>query len=393
MNVLVTGGAGFIGSHTVDLLLKEGLKVRILDSLTPPVHLNGKKPLYLPEDVQFILGKVTERNVMAKALKGVDVVFHLAAYQDYLPDFSKFFRVNTVSTSLIYEIIVTNKLPIKKVIIASSQAVYGEGKYRCSSCSKDPGPESGSSSFPQFQSTNRGPQYPPPRSLKQLERKDWNIKCPACGSEMSPLLTDEAVVNPHNQYAMSKYTQEIIALNLGRRYNIPTVCLRYSITQGSRQSFFNAYSGVLRSFVVRLLNNERPVIYEDGEQLRDYVWVGDVARANLLVLEDNRADFEVFNVGGGKKNTITVLEYANLLTEKLGKTIEPDISGKFRFGDTRHITSDLSKIKNLGWKPSRYIDEIAEEYINWVESQGTVKDYYAEAERIMRKVNVVRLSQ
>lgn len=241
---------------------------------------------------------------MSKALKEVDVVFHLAAYQDYLPNFSKFFRVNTVSTSLIYELIVTERLPIKKVIIASSQAVYGEGKYRCSSCSKNPGPESGSSSFPQYQSMNRGDQYPPPRPLKQLERKDWDIRCPTCGSEMSPFLTDEVVANPHNQYAISKYTQEMIALNLGRRHNIPTLCLRYSITQGSRQSFFNAYSGILRSLVVRLLNNERPVIYEDGQQLRDYVWVGDVARANLLVLEDNRADFEVFNVGGGKKTPL-----------------------------------------------------------------------------------------
>jgi len=377
MRALVTGGAGFIGSHTVDLLLKKGYRVKVLDNLTPPVHQNGERPSYLPSDVEFILGDVRNKDALSKALKDVDVVFHLAAYQDYLPDFSKFFHVNTVSTALIYELIVTEKLPIKKVIVASSQAVYGEGKYRCERCNVD----------------EHKVQYPPSRSPCQLRRGEWDIKCPACGGKMTPVPTDEKKVNPHNQYAMSKYTQEMIALNLGRRYDIPTVCLRYSITQGSRQSFFNAYSGVLRSFVVRLLNNQPPIIYEDGKQLRDYVWVGDVARANLQVLEDDRANFEVFNVGGGEKNTLTVLEYANLLINKLGKDIEPDISGRFRFGDTRHIISDISKIKKLGWEPTCSIDEIIDEYISWVEMQGDVIDYYAEAEQRMKQLNVVRLSR
>lgn len=377
MRALVTGGAGFIGSHTVDLLLKKGYRVKVLDNLTPPVHQNGERPSYLPSDVEFILGDVRNKDALSKALKDVDVVFHLAAYQDYLPDFSKFFHVNTVSTALIYELIVTQNLPIRKVIIASSQAVYGEGKYRCKLCSMK----------------YRGIRYPSPRSLNQLKRKEWDIKCYTCDEKMIPVPTDEKKVNPHNQYAMSKYTQEMIALNLGKRYDIPTVCLRYSITQGSRQSFFNAYSGILRSFVIRLLNNQLPIIYEDGRQLRDYVWVGDVARANLLVLEDDRANFEVFNVGGGEKNTLTVLEYANLLINKLGKDIEPDISGRFRFGDTRHIISDISKIKKLGWEPTCSIDEIIDEYISWVEMQGDVIDYYAEAEQRMKQLNVVRLSR
>ncbi|MBE0479088.1 NAD-dependent epimerase/dehydratase family protein [Candidatus Aerophobetes bacterium] len=377
MKALVTGGAGFIGSHTIELLLERGYRVKVLDNLTQPVHQNGEKPSYLPLDVEFILGDVRDKDTLSKALKDIDVVFHLAAYQDYLPDFSTFFHVNTVSTALIYELIVTQNLPVQKVIVASSQAVYGEGKYRCSRCSED-----GQKIF-----------YPSPRSCEQLERGEWDISCPICDDKMEPVLTAETKVNPHNQYAMSKYTQEMIALNLGKRYDIPTVSLRYSITQGSRQSFFNAYSGILRSFVIRLLNNEPPIVYEDGKQLRDYIWVGDVARANLLVLEDDRANFEVFNIGGGEKNSLTVLEYASLLINRLGKDIEPDISGRFRFGDTRHIISDISKIKRLEWKPTLSVEEIADAYISWVKTQGDLRDYYAEAEKLMEKMSVIRTCQ
>jgi len=276
--VLVTGGAGFIGSHTVDLLLEKGYEVRVLDSLTPPVHPKKEKPAYLPEDVEFILGDVQNRNDMEKALQGVSAVFHLAAYQDYLTDFSKFAFVNDGGTALLYEMIVNHRLPIEKVVLGSSQAVYGEGKYQCA---------------------EHGAQYPPMRCLEQLERGDWEVKCPACDRQMNLVPTDESRVNPHNQYAVSKYAQELYALTLGRRHGIPTVALRYSITQGPRQSIHNAYSGVLRSSVIRLLNNLPPVIYEDGQQLRDYVFVGDVAQANLLALEKDTASFEVFNVGGG----------------------------------------------------------------------------------------------
>lgn len=367
MRILVTGGAGFIGSHTVDRLLQKGHRVRILDNLTPPVHHDGQLPAYVPREAEFMRGDVRDRATWERALENIDTVFHFAAYQDYLTDFSKFFHVNTVGTALLYEIVVEKKLPIQKIIIASSQSIYGEGKYECAS---------------------DGVQYPGLRSVEQLMRRDWEPRCPVCQRAMKPLNTDEARVHPHNQYAMSKYTQEMIALNFGRRYGIPTVCLRYSITQGPRQSFRNAYSGVLRIFTTRLLSDHAPVCYEDGEQLRDYVSVHDVARASVLVMQDARADFQVFNVGGGR--AITVKEYAHLIARKLGKDIQPVIPGEFRFGDTRHIISDISKLRALGWEPQVPLEAIVEEYIAWAREQPDVDDYYADAEREMKARGTIR---
>jgi dTDP-L-rhamnose 4-epimerase len=367
MHILVTGGAGFIGSHTVDLLLQKGHAVRILDSLTPPVHVQGQRPAYVPRQVEFIQGDVRDRAAWERALVGIDAIFHFAAYQDYLTDFGKFFHVNTVGTALLYEIIVEKNLPIQKIVIASSQSAYGEGKYQCE---------------------QDGVQYPPLRPSEQLMQRDWEVRCPVCQHPMRPLLSDEERVNPHNQYAMSKYTQEMIGLNLGRRYKIPTVCLRFSITQGPRQSFRNAYSGVLRIFTTRLLNNHAPICYEDGGQLRDYVSVFDVARANVLVMEDERANFRVMNVGGGR--AITVKQYAHLIAERLGKDIAPQTPGDFRFGDTRHIISDISHLRSLGWAPRVSLDEIVDGYIAWAREQPDVRDYYEDAEREMKQRGTIR---
>ena len=367
MKILVTGGAGFIGSHTVDLLLQKGHEVRILDNLTPPVHIAGKLPTYVPRDAEFILGDVRDRAAWERALPGIDAVFHLAAYQDYLTDFSKFFHVNTVGTALMYEIIVEKKLLVQKIVVASSQSTYGEGKYACAT---------------------DGVQCPPLRPLEQLEKRDWEPHCPMCGESMKPLVTDESRVNPHNQYAMSKYTQEMIALNFGRRYEIPSVVMRFSITQGPRQSFRNAYSGVLRIFSTRLLSDHAPVCYEDGGQLRDYVSVYDVARANVLVMEDPRADYQVFNVGGGR--AIPVKEYAHVIARALGKDIEPLIPGEFRFGDTRHIISDIGKLRALGWEPQVPLEKIVEGYIAWAREQPDLRDYYQDAEREMKARGTIR---
>lgn len=365
--MLVTGGAGFIGSHTADLLLEKGHEVRVLDSLEPPVHRQRLKPSYISNDVEFILGDVQNKNDMERALRGVSAVFHLAAYQGYLTDFSRFASVNDSGTALLYEVIVNEHLPIEKVILGSSQAVYGEGKYECST---------------------HGVQYPPARNLSELEKGEWDIKCPACHEGMESVPTDEARVNPHNQYAISKYSQELYALTLGKRFDIPTVVLRYSITQGPRQSFYNAYSGILRILTIRLLNNHAPIIYEDGKQLRDYVYVKDVAEANLLALENDSANFEVFNVGGNKATT--VLEYAKLLIAVLGKDVELRSSGEFRFGDIRHIVSDISRLGGLGWQPKTPLEQVIREYIEWVQQQAEVSDYYAEAERVMKQQGVLR---
>ena len=370
MKVLVTGGAGFIGSHTVDLLLEKGYQVRILDNLEPPVHPQRRKPDYVPDDVEFILGNVCNPHSLKNALSGIDSVFHLAAYQGYLPDFRYFALVNDVSTTLLYEIMVKENIPVRKVILGSSQAVYGEGKYRC--------PE-------------HGTQYPPLRPLEQLKLGEWDIKCPVCYQDMTPLTTDESKTNPHNQYAISKYCQELYALNLGKRFGIPTAVLRYSITQGPRQSLYNTYSGILRIFITRLRNSLAPIVYEDGKQLRDYVYVGDVAQANLLALESEPVNFEVFNVGGSK--AITVLEYAELLNRITGGNFEAEIRGEFRFGDSRHIISDISKLNRLGWHPEVSLEQIIREYLEWAETHPGIGNYYAEAEREMKQKEVIRLGK
>ena len=229
MRVLVTGGAGFIGSHTVDLLLARGHSVRILDALLPPVHRDGQPPAYMPAEAEFMRGDVRDRAAWERALTGVQAVFHFAAYQDYLPDFSTFFYVNAVGTALLYEVAVAQHLPLEKIVVASSQAIYGEGRYLC---------------------PNHGVQYPGPRSEAQLKAQDWNPRCPQCGEALPPQITPEnAVLSPHNSYAMSKYAEETLAINLGRRYGLPTAGMRYSITQGARQSFRNAYSGDRKSVV------------------------------------------------------------------------------------------------------------------------------------------------
>ena len=367
MRVLVTGGAGFIGSHTADLLLSQGYQVRVLDSLVAPIHQNCHPPDYLDARVDFIRGDVQDRLAWDRALEGVDCVFHLAAYQDYLPDFSKFFAVNCVGTALLYELIVEKQYPVQKVVVASSQAVYGEGRYECSV---------------------HGVQYPPQRTLDQLKASSWNLACPICDRVMESRLSDERVVNPHNQYAISKYTQEMTALNLGRRYGIPTVALRYSITQGPRQSPYNAYSGILRIFTTRLLSGLHPIVYEDGMQLRDYVSVYDVARANLLVMQDPRADYRAFNVGSGRPTA--VLEYVRMLMEVMGSELEPVLEGQFRLGDTRHVVSDVSALRSLGWEPAVPLPEIMKQYVDWVRERKQVGQSSLEADVIMRVKGVVR---
>jgi len=205
---------------------------------------------------------------------------------------------------------------------------------------------------------------------------------------MQPLPTDESRAGPHNQYAVSKHCQELYALTLGKRFGISTVVLRYSITQGPRQSFYNAYSGILRIFAGRLLHNLPPIIYEDGEQLRDYVYVGDIATANILALESNAVNYEVYNVGGGE--VLSVLEYSKLLSNVMGKSVTPEILGEFRCGDVRHIISDVSKIKKLGWQPQTSIEQAARKYIDWARKQPEVSDYYAEAEKVMKQEGVLK---
>jgi dTDP-L-rhamnose 4-epimerase len=368
MKVLVTGGAGFIGSHTVDLLLTRGHSVRVLDALLPPVHRDHQLPPYVPAEVEVQVGDVRDRAAWEAALDGVNAVFHLAAYQDYLPDFSKFFHVNAAGTALLYEIAVERQLPLQKIVIASSQAVYGEGRYRCA---------------------QDGVVYPGPRSEAQLHAGHWDPPCPVCGGPLTSEFTPEtAVINPHNSYAMSKYAEEMLALNLGKRYGLPTTALRYSIVQGKRQSYRNAYSGAMRIFAMQALAGQPLTVYEDGRQLRDFVYVGDVARANLLVFEDPRANYEAYNVGSGQAGT--VLAFAECVAERAHTGSQPRVSGEFRFGDTRHIVSDISKLRALGWEPRGTLAGNVDEYLAWATQQADFRNYADEARAHMLRVGTVR---
>jgi dTDP-L-rhamnose 4-epimerase len=326
MKVLVTGGAGFIGSHTVDALLEKGHEVRILDNLQKPVHLKGK-PEWVPSDAEFVLGDVRDKGVWERCLEGVDAVYHFAAYQDYLPDFSTFFHVNAVGTALLYEVAVEKRMDLAKVVVASSQFVQGEGLYRCRSadCAEKKcltQRRKGAKNLRESDDLRRfhekdGVFGGVIRSEGQLRRGEWEMLCPECGEPGEWLWTPESYVAPPNAYAMSKHSQEMQALTFGRRYGIPSVALRYSIVQGPRQSFYNAYSGACRIFSLNYYFDKAPTLYEDGLQCRDFVNIHDVVRANLMALEDERMDYEVFNVGGGK--AYTVLEFAGIVKGQMSE--------------------------------------------------------------------------
>ena len=368
MRVLVTGGAGFIGSHLVDRFLEAGFKVRVLDSLDKKTHPYGR-PVYLPPSVEFIHGSVTDRRLLRKALEDIDAVSHQAAYQDYMPDFSKFMHVNGVGTALLYELIVQDRLPVKKVIVASSQAVYGEGQYECE---------------------EHGLLLPRPRSHEQLARGEWEVRCPYCGKQATPLMLSEENMNPFNQYAVSKLAEEKTALGLGWLHGIPTVALRYSITQGARQSLYNHYSGVCRIFFSRSLRALPLIIYEDGLQTRDFVHVEDVVDANMLVLEKDEANFQAFNVGSGKRTT--VIEYAQIVQAKLGSDVDLQVSGEYRRGDNRHSVSSIASLQRIGWHPRRDLSAIMDDFLEWIESVGGVPDEITDAYAKMRRAGVVLTS-
>lgn len=365
MRALVTGGAGFIGGHIVDRLLREGFQVRILDNLDPKIHPHGR-PSYISDEVDFIQGDVTDPEAIEFCLHKVEFVFHQAAYQDYMPDFSRFLQVNAVSTALLFETIVRLHLPVKKVIVASSQAVYGEGQYEC------PG---------------HGFFLPVPRSQQQLAESSWEVCCPQCGQSAKSLMLRESNTNPYNQYAVSKLAQEKTALGLGWLHSIPTVALRYSITQGPRQSLYNHYSGICRIFFSRAMRNIPLVVYEDGLQTRDFVHIDDVVDANLLALEDSRADFQAFNVGSGKATTVR--DYADAVQRMSNSHVPVLYNGEYRRGDNRHSVSSIETISRLGWRPRRDLPQILYDFRAWIERIGGIPADIPDAYSAMRHAGVV----
>jgi dTDP-L-rhamnose 4-epimerase len=366
MKVLVTGGAGFIGSHTCDRLLAAGHEVAVLDALTPPVHRVGR-PASLSPDVDFYQGDTRNRDLVANLLRRADAVYHFAAYQDYLPDFSRFSDVNVVSTAMIYEIVVAERLDLARIVVASSQAAMGEGLYHCSI---------------------DGDQLPGMRSETAVAAGQWDIPCPKCDGPLELQATPERISNPQNAYGMSKLAQEMVAINLGRRYGIPTVALRYSIVQGPRQSVFNAYSGACRIFCLCYMQGIPPTLYEDGEAIRDYVNIDDVVDANVLVLQDARAVGRVFNVGGGK--AVTTREFADTVMRQYGSVQQGVVTGDYRFGDTRHILSDISALRDLGWQPRRTSADSVAAYAAWLKGIDGLDGILDKANARMRALGVVR---
>jgi dTDP-L-rhamnose 4-epimerase len=340
VKALILGGAGFVGSHLADTLVKRGYQVRVLDNLELRAHPDGF-PTNVGHDIRLLKGDIRDRAAMETALDGADVVFHQAEYSGRSSDYAKYFHSNAVSTALLFEIIREKHLPIRKVVIASSQAVYGEGQYYCAS---------------------HGLVLPEPRSAEQFESGNWETQCPECKAALVPVLLRETRPNPESPYGISKLAQEQIALRLGGRLGVPTVVLRYAIVQGPRPLERAAGHRICDMFARALDDGNSPVIFEDGKQLRDYIHVSDVVAANVLVLEDPRAEGQTYNVGTGRGTT--VLDYARLLMAKMNRQVSLEISGKYREGDYRHSIPSIAKLQTLGWKPNKGLNEIFDDYLS-----------------------------
>ncbi|MGH3090302.1 MAG: NAD-dependent epimerase/dehydratase family protein [Rubrobacteraceae bacterium] len=365
-HALVTGGAGLIGSHLSDLLLSEGYRVRILDNLEPQTHRNGKPP-WIPPEAEFLHADIRDRDDVRNALEGVDLVFHQAAYGGYMPEMAKYVHVNSLGTAQMLETIRDENLPVEKVVVASSQAVYREGAVLC---------------------PNHGPVFPETRATELLAAGDFSVRCPVCGEPSESTATpEEAPVGGEMVYAITKMDQERLVLTWGRQTGIPTVALRYSCTYGPRQSIFNPYTGVIAIFCTRLLSGNPPVLYEDGEQTRDLCYVGDIARANLLAATTGKLDGLPVNIGTGRPTTIR--KVAEMVSSALGVGIEPVARGEFRPGEMRHLTPDISRAASAGYAPEVDLADGVERYIEWIKSQGDIRDYFAEAEEMLRRRSIV----
>ncbi len=285
-----------------------------------------------------------------------------------MPEISKYVHVNSFGTAQMLEIIRDENLPVRKVIVASSQAVYREGAAICE---------------------EHGLVFPETRPTEQLAKGDYSVRCPICDARATSTETpEEAPIGGETVYAITKSDQERLVLTWGRQTGIPTVALRYSCTYGPRQSVFNPYTGVIAIFCTRLLNGQPPVLYEDGEQTRDFCYVGDVARANLLAAQSDALDGLPVNVGSGRASTIR--EVARMISEALGVGIEPVARGEFRPGEMRYLTSDISRAASVGYAPEVDLAEGIGRYLDWIRAQGGVRDYFAEAEKILQEKRIVQ---
>jgi dTDP-L-rhamnose 4-epimerase len=368
--ILITGGAGFIGSHLSDALLNRGYEVRVLDNLSPQVHgPRGERPDYLDDDVELIAGDVRDPELVRRALDGVDVVYHLAAavgVGQSMYEIAQYTAVNNLGTAVLLEALAAQ--PVERLIVASSMSLYGEGLYRS--------PDGKVSTAEE-------------RGLDQLRSGDWEVRN-ASGEILTPLPTPEdKLPSLASVYALSKFDQERMCLLIGRAYGIPTTALRFFNVFGTRQALSNPYTGVLAIFASRLLNDKRPTVFEDGLQRRDFVSVYDVAQACCLVLDRPESAGAVFNVGSGRSYAIR--EIAEGIARVIGKEyLEPEITGKYRVGDIRHCFADISRARSvLGYEPKVKLEEGLEELAAWLEGQeATDRVEQASAELAARGLTV-----
>ena len=358
MRVLITGGAGFIGSHLADHLLRSGHHVRVLDSLLPPVHLRAARPDYLSSDVELIVGDVRDERVVGAALERTDTVFHFAArvgVGQSMYEIREYISTNTTGTANLLQCLIDR--PVERLVVASSMSIYGEGFYR---------------------TPDGEPATPAPRSLERIRKGFWE-PLSADGRQLVPVPTPESKTpDLASVYALSKFDQEHLCLMLGAAYGIATVALRFFNVYGTRQALSNPYTGVLAIFASRLLNRRPPLVFEDGRQRRDFVSVHDVVRACVLALE-RPADMvagRAFNIGSGTARTVS--EVAHTLATGLEVDIEPEITGRYRVGDVRHCFADTSQAERyLGYHASVPLQEGLRELTEWLRSQPA--DYVARA--------------
>jgi dTDP-L-rhamnose 4-epimerase len=350
--VLVTGGAGFIGSHLVDALLKEGHRVCVLDSLEPQVHGDAESPTLLSAEAEFVKGSVLDAELVSGALEGVDVVFHLAAQVGVgqsMYRMAHYSRENVVGSSVLLEEVVKRRDRIRKVIVASSMSIYGEGAYV---------------------SADGEQVLVRTRAREALERGEWEPRHAVTGEQLRAVPTSEAKpLAPTSVYAVTKRDQEEQCLSVGYAYRIPTVALRYFNVYGERQALSNPYTGVAAIFSSRLINGRAPVIFEDGEQSRDLVHVSDIVQANLLAMKKSGADYEALNVGTG--NAVSILQVAGEIAEHLGRPdLRPEVKRRFREGDIRHCYADIGAIRErLGYEPRVQFGDGVAGLVEWVRSQ------------------------
>lgn len=360
-HILVTGGAGFVGSHIVDALLRAGHRVRVFDNLTPQVHGNGR-PAYLAQDIELLSSDMRDLDAVRRAVRDVHVIYHMAAavgVGQSMYEIAHYMGANTQGTANLLQAILDERLALEKLIVASSMSIYGEGKYLCTHC---------------------GEVAPPVRPQQQLADKSWETRCPVCAEVLTPIPTDESKpLQCPSIYALSKKDQEEMCLLFGRTYSIPVVALRFFNIYGTRQALSNPYTGVAAIFAARLLNRRPPLVFEDGMQMRDFVSVHDVVQANLLALERSQADGLALNVGSGEP--ISIREVADTLARHLGNDIPAEITGKHRAGDIRHCFADISLASRLlGYQPQHKFSGGIAELVQWLRTQQA-EDRVSEATR------------